>query len=235
VSWQVQLALVALVVVPLATTLHELAHAGAALLLGREPVIVRVGQGGGLVLRGRRLRLAWSPLGASGFCLHGHLSRDRELVVALAGPVASTAAAVVALWYAPRAGHDAEALLVALAVVCLFGGSVQVVPLFELASRGSGGSDGLQALCLIARKPLPTVATVGPAAMRRWRNVGALLLIAFIVMVCKLVHASTPGIIACNALLLQASVDVVLHRRHVSRCPCCSALRARNSRGHLAG
>jgi hypothetical protein len=146
-----------LIVVPLTVLLHELGHAGMAVLRAQEDVRLQIG-GGPVAWRGRlsRIDMAVHPLvmpaglgGAVSFDATRATAMD-VVLVALAGPAVSLIGTVVAwTWFAST--PESSWLSPLLAVAALTGLLVTVVNLVPMSIRKRNGAvawrtDGWHAL-----------------------------------------------------------------------------------------
>jgi hypothetical protein len=147
----------ALAGVPVATLAHELGHAAAALRFTDRSVLILVGRAHPAVKgRAGRLLVRLSPLATGGRCLSWHTSSRRQtLIVTLAGPAASLAVALF-LWLLGDiiSGAGASVLFTLAALNALL--ALNLIPFRVVAGAKRGTpSDGLCALYLIRRRPIP--------------------------------------------------------------------------------
>jgi hypothetical protein len=153
--------------VPLVTLVHELGHAGASLLSTDGPVEVYIGRLDCAVrLHAGRLRISLSPIGFGGLCRSpgAAMSREQLLVRALAGPGAN-AVLVLAGWFAGNhTTGGLRAALFTLAAISAFQ-FLNLVPRWGVwrPQNKNVPSDGLQALCLLRKRPLPPPPARAPA------------------------------------------------------------------------
>lgn len=144
---------------PLVTLAHELGHAGAAMFFTSGPVEVNVGRTDcALRFRSGRLRISLSPIGSGGLCRSSRrgMSREQALLRALAGPGVNVVLALAA-W---RVGNAVTGSLRAMLFTVAAISALQILNLIPRWGvwgplRKGVPSDGLQALCLIRRRPLP--------------------------------------------------------------------------------
>ncbi len=144
---------------PLVTLAHEFGHAGVAMSFTSGPVEVYVGRTDcALRFRAGRLRMSLSPIGAGGLCRSSGrgVSREQALVRVLAGPGVNVALALIAWLVGGAATGSLRAVLFTLAAISALQ-FLNLVPRWGVWGplRNGVPSDGLQALCLIRRRPLP--------------------------------------------------------------------------------
>ena len=144
---------------PLVTLAHELGHAGASMSFTNGPVEVYVGRTDcALRFRAGRLRMSLSPIGGGGLCRSSRrgMSREQALVRVLAGPGVNVALALVAWFVGNTVTGSLRAVLFTLAAISALQ-ILNLIPRWGVWGplRKGVPSDGLQALCLIRRRPLP--------------------------------------------------------------------------------
>jgi hypothetical protein len=144
---------------PLVTLAHELGHAGASMSFTSGPVEVYVGRTDcALRFRAGRLRMSLSPIGGGGLCRSSRrgMSREQVLIKVLAGPGVNVALALAAWFVGNAMTGSVRAVLFTLAAISAFQ-ILNLIPRWGVWGplRKGVPSDGLQALCLIRRRPLP--------------------------------------------------------------------------------
>ena len=148
---------------PLVTLAHELGHARASMSFTNGPVEVYVGRTDcALRFRAGRLRMSFSPIGGGGLCRSSRrgMSREQVLVRVLAGPGVNVGLAVVAWLVGDAVTGSLRAVLFTLAAISALQ-ILNLIPRWGVWGplRKGVPSDGLQALCLIRRRPLPPSPT----------------------------------------------------------------------------
>jgi hypothetical protein len=144
---------------PLVTLAHELGHAGAAMAFTNGRVEVYVGRTDcALRVRAGRLRMSLSPIGSGGLCRSSRrgMSREQVLVRVLAGPGVNVALALAAWFVGNTVTGSLRAALFTLAAISALQ-ILNLIPRWGVWGplRKGVPSDGLQALCLVRRRPLP--------------------------------------------------------------------------------
>jgi hypothetical protein len=148
---------------PLITLAHELGHAGASMSFTNGPVEVYVGRADcALGFRAGRLRISFSPIGGGGLCRSSRrgMSREQMLVRVLAGPGVNAGLALVAWLVGNAVTGSLRAVLFTLAAISTLQ-ILNLIPRWGVWGplRKGVPSDGLQALCLMRRRPLPPPPT----------------------------------------------------------------------------
>ncbi len=145
---------------PLVTLAHELGHATAAMSFTKGSAVeVYVGRTDcALSFRTGRLRISLSPIGGGGLCRSSRrgVSREQALVRVLAGPGVNVALALVAWLVGNAVTGSLRAVLFTLAAISALQ-ILNLIPRWGVWGplRKGVPSDGLQALGLIRRRPLP--------------------------------------------------------------------------------
>ncbi len=152
---------------PLVTLAHELGHAVASMSFTNGPVEVYVGRTDcALRFRAGRLRMSLSPIGGGGLCRSSRrgMSREQVLVRVLAGPGVNLALVLVAWFVGNSVTGSVRAVLFTLAAISALQ-ILNLIPRWGVWGPLRKGipSDGLQALCLIRRRPLPPPPTTATA------------------------------------------------------------------------
>ena len=144
---------------PLCTLVHELGHAVFALRYTDGPVLVQVGPSAGAWHRKLgRLELSVSPYGPGGICRSqpGAVTREQRLRQVLGGPAASLVFALALVPLAAQAtGMLWTALTVGISINALQCVGNLVPRHCRLPMLRGLPNDGLQALSLLRRQPIP--------------------------------------------------------------------------------
>jgi hypothetical protein len=166
--------LYAALVGPALVVVHELGHASMALWRSTGPVVVRIAASRRrLALRSGRFQIEADALThCGGICAYDPtgLTRFDEAAIALAGPAASLAGALVTALLWGHTGGPFQDLLAVATLGGVFGGVVNALPLTYRASKRDEAPvvrlDGLHALDALRRPrvPEPRPGKAGPVA-----------------------------------------------------------------------
>jgi hypothetical protein len=144
---------------PICTLLHELGHAAVALRLTRDPVLVQVGTTKHATrVHFGRLHMSLSLYGAGGFCRSNAngLTRAQHLERILAGPVVNLLLAATLVPFALHSHGTVHVALICAVLTNALMGVGNLVPRHgHLTINRGRPSDGLQAWCLLRRRPVP--------------------------------------------------------------------------------